>query len=192
MEVSIGLVCPIRLVLPSPIFCRRYWPVPEGDWASLTKAFKQQWTRSASGLNHHLNPPEPPWHHSLRSCSPGSSLAWTHSSNFSPFLVAPSPRVKDFCIPPHSTACATSLTFDVFVLISVCRDGVPVPNEPFPNVFAVARYASQYATVLVVSLDRDSNVFAADRLNQCALDTLSVVEPVPVLVSRHLIPLGRI
>ncbi len=67
-----------------------------------------------------------------------------------------------------------------------------VSDEPCPNVFAVARYASQYAPVLVVSHDRDSNVFADDLSDQCTLDALSVIEPVAVLVFRELIPLGRV
>ena len=179
MEVS------IVLVFSSPIFYRRYWSVSEGDWASFTKAFKQQWVRSARCLNHHSNPPEPPWHHSLRSCPPGSSLSWIHSSNFSPFLVAPRPGIKGFRITPQSTPFAASLTFDDFILVSVCRDSVSVSNEPFPNVLAVASHGTHHAAVLVVSLDHDSNFLAANRLNQCALDTLSVVEPVPVLGHCH-------
>ena len=108
------------------------------------------------------------------------------------FLMAPRPGVKGFRITPQSTPFAASLTFDDFILVSVCRDGVPVSNEPFPNVLAVASHGTHHAAVLVVSLDHDSNSLAANRLNQCALDTLSVVEPVPVLVSRYLIPLGRV
>ena len=54
------------------------------------------------------------------------------------------------------------------------------------------RLAAQNATILVASLNCDLNVLAAARLDQCALDALSVIEPVAVLVFRHLDPLGCI
>ena len=93
---------------------------------------------------------------------------------------------------PHSTLRSTSLAFDMSIPVSVGSDGVSVSNKPFPNVLAAASHGSHDAAMLVVSLGRNSNFLTANRLNQCALDTLSVVEPVAVSVFRRLVPLGRV
>ena len=93
---------------------------------------------------------------------------------------------------PKSSLSQAGLAGEVFVLFSVRGDCVSVSDEPCPNVFTLTRYAAQNATVLVVSLNRDLNVLAADGLDQCNLDALSVIEPVTVLVFRYLTPLGCI
>ena len=93
---------------------------------------------------------------------------------------------------PHPPLGFASFSFEVLVLVSVCRDCVSVSDEPFPNVFAVVRHSANHTAVVVISLDLDSDVFAADRLNQCTLDAPSLIEPIAVLVFRQLIPLGRV
>ncbi len=93
---------------------------------------------------------------------------------------------------PHPTHGSASFSFDVLVLLSECSDCVSISDEPFPDVFAVARHGANDAAILVVSFDLDSDVLAADRLNQCTLDAPSLIEPIAVLVSRQLIPLGCI
>ena len=93
---------------------------------------------------------------------------------------------------PHPTSGSASFSFEVLVLVSKGSDCVSVSDEPFPNVFAVARHGANHAAVLVVSLDLDSDVLTADRLNQCTLDAPSLIEPIAVLVFRQLIPLGRV
>ena len=93
---------------------------------------------------------------------------------------------------PHPASCLTGFAFDVFVLVPVCSDGVSILDEPCPNVFTIVSHSAQHATMVVVPLHRDAHMLAPDRLDQCALDTLPVLEPVAILVFRPLIPLRRV
>ena len=64
------------------------------------------------------------------------------------------------------------------------------PDEPFPDILAVAGCDPDRTPEFVTFLDGDVNPPAADLPNQCTLDALSVSESVAVPVFRHLVPIG--
>ena len=91
---------------------------------------------------------------------------------------------------PHFPPGFSRLPFDSLVSVAVSGDCVSFPNEPFPDVFAVASDSSDCASELVMVFDRDVNPLAADLADQGLLHTFSVREPVAVPVFRHLVELG--
>ena len=91
---------------------------------------------------------------------------------------------------PHSPLGLSGFPFDMFVSVAICSDRVSFPDEPFPDILAVAGYDPNRTPELVVFFDRDVNPPAANFPDQGALHTLSVSEPVPVPVFRHLVELG--
>lgn len=93
---------------------------------------------------------------------------------------------------PHFPPGFSRLPFDSLVSVAVSGDCVSFPNEPFPDVFAVASDSSDCASELVMVFDPDVNPLAADLADQGLLHTFSVREPVAVPVFRHLVELGCI
>ena len=64
---------------------------------------------------------------------------------------------------PHAAPSTSRFPFDVLVRVTVGGYRMSFPDEPFPNVLAVAGYGADRASVLVVILDLDVNVLAGDR-----------------------------
>ena len=93
---------------------------------------------------------------------------------------------------PHSPLGLSRFPFEMYVSVAICSDCVSFADEPFPDIRAVASYDSNRTPKLVVVLDRDVNLPAADLPDQSALQTLSMSEPVAVPVFRHLVELGCI
>ena len=93
---------------------------------------------------------------------------------------------------PHAALGLSGFPFHMLVSVAVGRDRVSFPDEPFPDILAVAGYDSDRTPELVVVLDRNVNPPAADLPDQGALHTLSMSEPVAIPVFRHLVEFGRV
>ena len=104
----------------------------------------------------------------------------------------PLPRVNVDSMAPHTTIGLSRFPLDVLVSVAIGSDRVSFPDEPFPDVTAIAGYDPECTPELVIVFNRDVNPPAADLPDQRALDMLSVSEPVAVPVFRNLVPLGCI
>ena len=93
---------------------------------------------------------------------------------------------------PHSPLGLSRFPLYVLVPVAIGSDRVSFPDEPLPDILAVAGYDADRTSKFVIVLDRDVNSLAADLADQGALHTLSMSEPVAVMVLGPLIPLGRV
>ena len=93
---------------------------------------------------------------------------------------------------PHSPLGLSRFPLHVFVPVAIGSDRVSFPDEPFPDILAVAGYGADRTSESVMVLDRDVNSLATDLADQGALYTPSMSEPVAVLVLGALIPLGGV
>ena len=105
--------------------------------------------------------------------------------------VPPHPWVDVGGMVPHAASGSSRFPFKVLVLVTVGGDSVSLPDEPCPDILAVAGHGPDGAPILVIFLNHDVNVFAANPLDQCTLHPLSVFEPVAVSVLRQLVPFRR-
>ena len=101
----------------------------------------------------------------------------------------PSPGVDVDSMAPHAALGPSRFPLDMCVSVAIGSDRVPFPDEPFPDILAVAGYDPDCTPEFVIVLDRDVNSLAADLADQDALHALSMSEPVAVLVLGPLIPL---
>ena len=104
----------------------------------------------------------------------------------------PPPGVDVDSMAPHSPLGLSRFPLYVLVPVAIGSDRVSFPDEPLPDILAVAGYDADRTSKFVIVLDRDVNSLAADLADQGALHTLSMSEPVAVMVLGPLIPLGRV
>lgn len=104
----------------------------------------------------------------------------------------PPPGVDVHSVAPHPPLGLSRFPLYVFVPIAIGSDRVSFPDEPLPDILAVAGYDADRTSESVIVLDRDVNSLATDLADQGALHTPSMSEPVAILVLGPLIPLGRV
>ena len=104
----------------------------------------------------------------------------------------PPPGVDVDSMTPHSPLGLSRFPLYVLVPVAIGSDRVSFPNEPLPDILAVADYEADRTSKFIIILDRNVNSLAADLADQGAPYTLSMSEPVAVLVLGPLIPLGRV
>ncbi|MDE0003620.1 MAG: hypothetical protein OXQ29_13090 [Rhodospirillaceae bacterium] len=93
---------------------------------------------------------------------------------------------------PHAVLCPARRQFGMVVAFIMGGDRVPFPDQPFPDVPALAGHGADQTSEPVRTLDRNLNVLASDFPDECALHPLPVVEPVPVPMFGLLIMFGRV
>ena len=106
--------------------------------------------------------------------------------------VPPSPRIIHLGMSPHATPRSTGLALDVFVLLSVGGDGIPIADKPFAHVFVFVQDRAEDTAVFVGALDLDLHMLAANHPNQLALHPQALFVPVAIFVFGHLIQFGRV
>ena len=94
----------------------------------------------------------------------------------------PPPGVDVDSMAPHPPLGLSRFPLYVFVPVAIGSDRVSFPDEPLPDILAVAGYDADRTSESVIVLDRDVNSLATDLPDQGALYTPSMCEPVAVLV----------
>ena len=79
--------------------------------------------------------------------------------------MSPLPRVYVDSMAPHTTFGLSRFTLDMFVPLAIGGDCVPFPDEPFPDILAVAGNDPDRSPEFVIVLDGNVNTFAPDLLN---------------------------
>ena len=102
------------------------------------------------------------------------------------------PGIEIVGVRPHTALRFSRLLLHVYVAVTIGGDGVPFLYQPFRDVAAVAGYGAEEASKMVCAVDMHADVLAANFLDQRALHTPPVVEPVTVPMPGHLVPFGSI
>ena len=102
------------------------------------------------------------------------------------------PGIEVAGVRPHAAPCFTRRLLDVSVAVIMGGDCVPFPDQPFPDVPALAGHGANQPPGPVHTLDRNLDLPASDLPNECALHALPVPEPVPVPMFGVPVVFGRV